>query len=160
MFFGEVESVSGNFSTNESGNKLDPNIDAVLKFKNGIISKLNSIDVRNYGILEMDIFGTTGRIKLNLATNTLEYFKTSREDVLVYKNLVLSNINVKRSHQSAITLGVKNLVRCIQTKNEPLCTGEDGYKSMELILACIQSSIERKEVSLSLLHNDYKINSK
>ncbi len=160
MFFGEVESVSGNFSTNESGNKLDPNIDAVLKFKNGIISKLNSIDVRNYGILEMDIFGTTGRIKLNLATNTLEYFKTSREDVLVYKNLVLSNINVKRSNQSAITLGVKDLVRCIQTKNEPLCTGEDGYKSMELILACIQSSIERKEVSLSLLHNDYKINSK
>lgn len=161
MFFGEVESVNGNFSTNESGNKLDPNIDAVLKFKNGIICKLNALDVRNYGILEMDIFGTNGRMKLNLTTNNFEYFKISETDFLIYKNLILSNINVKRSVHSAITLGVKNLVKCIHTRSPTLCTGQDGYGSMELILACIQSSIERKEITLkSLLHNDYKINSK
>lgn len=160
MFFGEVEIVSANFSENESGNKLDPNLDVVLRFKNGIIVRLNAVDVRNYGILEMDILGTTGRLKLNLATNALEYFKISQEDFLVYKNLVMSNINVKRSNQPAIILGVRNLVKCVQTKNEPLCSGEDGYRSMELIIASLQSSTESKEVSLNSFHNDYKINSK
>ncbi len=160
MFFGEVDFVSANFSENESGNKLDPNIDVELRFKNGIISRLNALDIRNYGILEMDILGTTGRIKLDLSTNVLEYFKISHEDFLVYKNLVMSNIAVKRSDKSPITLGIKNLVKCIQGKNDPLCTGEDGYKSMELIFASIQSSTEMKKVSLNSLHNDYKINSK
>ena len=61
---------------------------------------------------------------------------------------------------SAISLGVQNLVSSILTKKTPLCTGKDGYKSLELIIVSIKSSKNGKEVYLPLKNNSYKLKSK
>lgn len=160
LFFGEADSIRGIFSKNKSASKLDPNIDAVLEFRNGIICRLQALDVRYYGMLEMDIFGTSGRLRFNLETNKTEYFKTSQKNYLVYKNLVPSRIMVKRSNESAVKLGVENLASCLLSKKEPMCTGEDGYRSLELIIASIRSSEQGAKIRLPLISSNYKITSK
>lgn len=160
MMFGEIVSLQGNISKNNSGNKQDPNMDVLLKLEIGANCRLQALDVRNYGLLEMDILGTRGRLKLNLTTNDIEYFKIRVGDYLVYKDLIKSNIVVKRSNLSPIQLGVKNLVNCLQFNKRPLCTGEDGYKSLELIIASIQSSKLSRKLKTPLLNNEYKISSK
>jgi len=160
MFFGEVKNVEGRFSRINSGNSNDPNIDVNLEFKNKIICNMHSLDVRNYGMLEMDIFGTKGRIRFDLESNKVEYFKISTKNFLVYKNMVKSKIKVNRSKYSAIQLGVKNLGESVQYKTKPLCTGNDGYKSLELIIASHLSSIKRKKITLPLKENNFRINSR
>ncbi len=43
---------------------------------------------------------------------------------------------------------VQHFVDCIQTGREPLVTGEDGKKAVELVLKAYESARTGKEVSL------------
>lgn len=160
MFFGEIKYVKATQSSNKSNNKFDPNLDVKLEFTNNMMCNLQALDTKYYGMLEMDIFGTSGRLKLDLAKNNAEFFKISEKDFLVYKNLIPSKINLSASKKSSISLGVQNLVKSILGKETPMCTGNDGYKSLELIIASIKSSNERKVMKLPLSRNSFKIKSK
>ena len=159
LFFGNVISLQGNFSKNNSNNAADPNINCSLEFGNGTICYIHALDLKNYGILELDIIGTKGRMRLDLSSNNLEYFKISSNKTLVYKNLVPSKINVNSSTFSSIYLCVQNLVKAIKQKKDPLCTGEDGYKSLELVIASLLSAQKKKKMNLPLT-SKYIINSK
>ena len=108
----------------------------------------------------MDVFGTLGRLRINLVSDNIEYFQISGNNKLDYKKLIPSRIDIKRSMHSAISLGIQNLVDSILTNKTPLCTGKDSYKSLELIIASIKSSKNSKEVHLPLKNNSYKIKSK
>jgi len=162
FFFGEVKSLSGIFSKNQSGNIHDPNIDLRLEFRNKINCTIQSLDYRNYGLFEMDIFSSEGRLNINLAANTHEfkYHKKLKVDASGYGKLSPFNLKVNIPKDSAIFQAVKNIVYCFGTKNKPLSTGVDGYKSLELIIASIMSSKQRKIVKLPISNNNYKISSK
>lgn len=160
MFFGEVACLKGNFSENLSPHKNDPNIDVFLKFKNGIKCVIQALNLRNYGICEFDIFGNKGRIRLDLLSDKVAYFKKSNKNFQDYRKLMRTNMPVKRSSKSGTALGIQNLVDCMWSGKNPLCTGEDGYKSLELIIGSIQSSIKKRKIILPLDNNSYKIKSK
>jgi len=149
FLFDEVNYVKGRFSKNLSLNKLDPNIDVEIGFRKGEICMLQSLDLQNYGLLEMDVFGTKGRIKVNLESDEITYYKISSTNVIVYKNLVPTQIKLKKS-KSNIQLGIQNLVDCIHFNKIPLCTGNDGLKSLELIIASILSANKEKRIKLPL----------
>jgi predicted dehydrogenase len=160
MFFGEVSYVSAKYSKNKSVNVQDPNLDVSLEFTNGMLCNLHALDVSNYGILEMDVFGTMGRLRFNLATSDVEYFKTSDKDFLVYKNLIQSKIKINKSTRTPISLGIQNMVNCVMKKDSPLSTGMDGYKSLELIVASLKSSKLNRRIHLPMVRNSFKIKSR
>ncbi len=160
LLFGEVVSTNARYNKNISANKLDPNLNIVLKFKNDIECTLQALDYKKYGLLEMDILGSLGRVTLNLTSKDISYSKISTKNSLVYNTLIPSSLNIKNSKISAIQLGVKNLVNCLQLKHKPMCTGYDGYKSLELIIASIQSANQNKRIFLPLTNNNKKISSK
>ena len=160
LFFGEIRSVQAIQSKNNSNNYMDPNLDVMLEFMNSIICRIQALDYGNYALFEMDIFGTLGRIRLDLALNKIEYFKINNKNSLVYKNLIPSKIEIKRSHHSSIELGLKNLIESMKTKKESQSTGFDGYKSLELIIASIQSVKTNKKIYIPLKNKNYNINSK
>jgi len=159
LLFGEIVTVKGNFSKNPSLNEMDPNLDIELEFENGLIGRLQALDP-NYILAEMDIIGSDGRLRVNFVTNNMEYFNISKKNFLDSKNLSPSKIKIPKLSNSPVSLAIKNLVNCIGTKNEPLCTGTDGYKSLELIIAAIQSVKQNKKISLPLKGNNYRISSK
>lgn len=160
LLFGEIISIKANFSNFKPIYKHDPDIDADIEIRNKIICRMKCLDARNYPLLEMDILGTRGRIRLNFVTNDVEYFKISSKNILDFKSLMKTKMVVSSPTFSTIPLGVKNMVSCIRTKKRPLCTGEDGYKSLELIIASIQSSKQNRKIYLPLKRNSYKISSK
>lgn len=157
LFFGDIISIQSQSIKNNMINLSDPNIDAILKFNNGTTCNIFSFDYSKYAILEMDIFGTLGRIRLNLVSDHIEYFKTSKG--IVYKNLIPSKLNLRNPKKTPIQLAVQNIIDSIGSRGEPLCTGYDGYKSLELIIAATISSKKRKEIRLPL-KNNYKITSR
>ena len=160
LFFGEIISLKSNPSKNNSNNIMDLNFDIRLELSNKIICNIIALDYKNYALFEMDIIGTTGRIKLDLASNQIEYFKIDNTDSIVYKKLTKNKIMIKNSKQSSIQLGVKNLIESIKVKKQLQCTGFDGYKSLELIIASINSAKKRKKIELPLRNKNYNIDSK
>ena len=162
FFFGEINLVQGKFSTNKSTNKLDPNVDGLILFKNGLICNLHAVDVEQFLIFEIDILGSSGRLCLNMIGNTFDfqYFRATVDKKLGAKILASYPIKFRIPSKSSIYYGVENLVQCITSKKSPLCSGEDGYKSLETILGILRSCKENKEITLPLKNNNHKIKSK
>ena len=157
FLFGEAISLNAYHSKNKSNNPMDPNLDVIVNHNN-LTTKINAINASNYGVFELDIFGDDGRIKVNYATHTLQLFKPSKG--LVYKSLVEYTTKTKASKQSSIYLGVKNMVECIRTKKKPLSDGENGYKSLELVVASIMSATNNKEIKIPLKPNKLLVSSR
>jgi len=160
LLFGEVKSLKANFSKNKSAFALDSNIDVELEFSNKLICRMQALDATNYGLFEMDVLGTKGRIKINFVTNSVEYFTLDQKNFLDSRNLIRSKIKPPKPTHSAIPLGIKNIILSLSSKKPILCTGNDGYKSLELIVASLQSTKKNKRVDLPLQANKYKIFSK
>lgn len=158
-FFGDVVWLQSTFSKNSSNNKADPNIDCLIEFKNGIRCSIHALNLKNYGIFELDIFGTKGRLNIDMTSNRVQFYKISSKNSFVYKDLVPSKINVKHSNLSSIFLGVKNLIKATKQKCEPFCTGEDGYQSVQLIIASLLSAEKGIKVKLPV-KSKYIIKSK
>ena len=141
-FFGNIKWIEGIYGPNPSNNPSDPNIDGKVYCKSGVICSLHSFDVSNYGILELDILSSKKRIRLNLAKSSAEYFKVAKKKGLVYGELMHYR-HIIQNKKDAIVLGVENLIRSIRKNIDPLCTGYDGYHSLEAIIAMIESANKR-----------------
>ena len=160
FFFGDIDSVKGDYSLNISNNPFDSNIDGMIIFKNDTHCLFQGLDVSNYGILELDILGSNARIRLNLAKSIADYFEISVQSGLAYKELEPKPFEM-HDKKDAIVLGLENLFNAIENNVETLCTGNDGYLSLEVIVAIIESASNKgKQVSLPLKINTCKISSK
>lgn len=157
LFFGEIVSIISQPAKTNTINPADPNIDAAIRFKTGATCQLHALDYGKYAILEIDILGTLGRIKLDLISDQIQYFKTTKG--LVYNTLAESKLNLKKPNKTPIQHAIQNLIETITSSKEPLCTGYDGYKSIEMIAAATLSSKYQKQMNLPL-KNNYKITSK
>ena len=60
----------------------------------------------------------------------------------------------------AIVLGLDNLVKAIKTDVDLLCTGNDGYFSLEGVISAINSTQRNQRIHLPLKANTYEISSK
>lgn len=159
LLFGNVKEITSNVSSNKSNNKFDPNLDIKIKFNNNIICFLNSLDVKNYGILEMDIFGTQGRIKLDLVQHDINFYKISNEG-LVYKKLQKGKKIISKIENEPILAALENLLFSIKNKSNPICSFEQGINSLELIVASMISMNKNKTIELPITNYNFKIFSK
>lgn len=144
MFFGNIVWVEGNVGRNSSNSQTDPNIDGRVFCENNVLCNLQSLNLNNYGILELDILGEKERLRVNLVNSTVEYFEISDSDVLLYKELK-PKMHSFPSKSDSIILGLDNLLNSIENNAELLCAGEDGYASLEAVIA-IQNSAKNKGI--------------
>jgi len=159
FFFGEVNSVLAKKSKFKSPNSSDPNLDVFLEFKKGNTASIIALDLSNYGICEFEIFGTKGRVDIDLLSNSAKLLR-SQSKTHDYKKLVQEKFVVDKSKKSGTILGIQNLIDSIDSNETPLCSGFDGYKSLELVIASHLSSSKNKSINLPLKNNSYKIRSK
>lgn len=158
---GEIEWVQGQYSKNASNNPSDPNIDGVLKFRNGAFCNVNAFDIKNFRIFELDIIGSKGRILIDLTESSARYFQVGEKGKGVkYTGLIEKPFSQKKQKDS-IVLGVENLLNSIENNTENLCKGEDGYASLEAVIAMKNSAKHNgKLIHLPLKNNTDKISSK
>jgi len=140
FFFGEVIWVEGRISTNSSNNTLDPNIDGIITCKNDVRCILQGFNLKNYGILELDIFGEKQRLRLNLMNSTVEYFVVFHSDQsLVYDELTPKQYSFPAS-VDAIVLGLENLFDSIENDVELHCKGDDGRAALKVVKSMMDSA--------------------
>ena len=69
------------------------------------------------------------------------------------------NKNISRS-KNLILLGLDNLCNSINNGESILCSGKNGYSSLEIIVALLISIKSKSKINLPINTNTYKINSK
>lgn len=121
-FLGEAEKVSGFYNLKTSNPKKDKNIDAIVCFKNKSNAALQSVTKKS-GLTEWFFYGEKGNLavkKLGMEIN--------------YNNL---KIGKQRSLMSPM---VFHIVSCLEGKEKPLSTGDDGLAVLKILFALKKSA--------------------
>ena len=159
MLFGEIKYVKSKYSKNKSQNKNDPNLDMTIEFFNSITCQINSLDYTNYAIFNMEIYGMKGVLKIDLIKNEGKLLKISNKSN-VYKILEKEIIIAAKIFETPIQMGLRNIINSIKLDKKIQSNGNDGIKSLEIIIAAMKSAKQKKQITLPLSNNQFKINSK
>jgi predicted dehydrogenase len=161
-FVGDVRSVyavTTKYRKNEISD-VEDNAVGTLKFANGALGIFGfSTTTDSPWTEEFQLFGTKGSIFVDfLASNPLRVFSTVRRSPEKakwwgrYGNVSWELPFIEHSTTEWVTSSmrreVQHFVDCILEDKEPLVTGEDGKKAVELCLKAYESAAAGKEVSL------------
>jgi len=141
-FLGEVEWVRGVPSRIPSPNERDPNIDGFLQFADGPRVAIQTCDVREYTIFEVNVLGTKGRLRI-MAHGFEAQFEDVRDHTRFtgYHALHAASLPIDASgNREYFVQAAAHLADCLDDGHPPACTGEDGRKTMELIFALLESA--------------------
>ena len=131
---------------------------ATLRFKNGALGVLEATTSAYPGLLKRtEIHGTSGSAIVEQDTITLwDFEKKSPKDRAVRQKLMSSDENTGgAADPTAISYAghrdqLKDFIRAIERRAKPAVDGEEGRKSVELILAIYKSAWTGKVVKLPL----------
>jgi len=146
---GEIIQVSGykNLSNNFKP-KDDENYDAVLKFKNGIISTIQNLDMKSYDNFDIHIFGTKGKILISGIGRDIFHYKVIKSpEHSGFTELVKKPVQLNKSKPRLQFLKLsQNAYDCLMKNHKPLCSAFDSYIDMVIINKIIES--EKKNSKL------------
>jgi len=161
LLFGEVEWLSANFKNDFDA--PDPCPDVYLYFKQGFGVTLQGMDVGSYLILEIDIFGTKGRLRIkDSGFSACLWEVVDHPEFSGYKGLGQERQAFGAGLKDTMANAVNDIIGCINTATLPMSSGEDGRAALELICAIHASGKEQKggKVFLPLKNRDMLIGSK
>ncbi len=152
FLFGEVDWVQAIPSRNPSANPQDPNLDGWLQFREGPLAALQACDVRDYTIFELNVLGTLGRLRV-MSHGFDAQFEEARDSshFAGYRELYPAKAPLDFDGSREFMLqAVNHLLGCLEGRDRPLCTGEDGRAALELICALRQAAECGRRVCLPL----------
>ena len=110
----------------------------LLRFENGVIGDL-SFGYFPYEEHWIEVIGKRGRVICDLFNNAMDVRYGSRSVKTTFKQM-----------KNGWIREIEHFVECIQKSKQPLVTGEDGKKALEMVLAAYESQETRKPVKLPL----------
>jgi len=136
---GDIISVRGIANHRTDLNDADPTVDASLQFANGASGFIQGYDEKWFDICEMDLIGTIGRIRILNSGHTIEHYDIHEDpNYSGYMGLSLMTKDT-RGMTDTLLHGVEDLIACIGSDRDPLCSGFDGYSALNIGL-CISES--------------------
>lgn len=163
FFFGEVDWVSGLYSSNPSPNPDDSNVDGWLCFEDGLLAAVQACDVESYTIFEINILGTLGRFRITshgFDARFEEARKSRRFEGYRELHPEVPPIN-SNGEREFMLQAVSHLLECLEKGQRPLCNGKDGLQALEIICALCESAEEGGHmVELPLLESKILVQSR
>lgn len=160
FFFGDPVWVQGAYSQNLSTNPQDPNVDGWLQFRDGLLVAVQACDVRSYLIFEVNILGTLGRLRIVSSGFDLEYEHVRESPRFSgYNELFPAPPPLDSSGPREFMLrAVEHLIECLRYAKEPISSGLDGRRALEIICALRESAEENgRRIELPLQESRIRI---
>lgn len=146
-FFGEISHLRGKDNLNE--NNSDPTLSAEIILECGGTAWLNACNDQVYSLFEMDILGTKGRVKITDFGHTISTYLVSESPYYSgYQSLVLDAI-YEGGMENTVLYALEDIVHCLQTGSNPICSGIDGVKAIEIADAVQRSALSGEIVYLN-----------
>ena len=121
-FLGEAKSVSGVYNNSTSNPKRDKNIDATIYFANGARATLQSLPEKS-GLTEWAFYGRKGNVFLKNLGMDIHYQNTK-----------------SAKPRSLMAQMVSHVVACLEGKEKPKSTGQDGLEVLKILFAIKESA--------------------
>jgi predicted dehydrogenase len=163
VFFGDASWVQATYSASQTINPKDPNIDGMVKFKNGVLAAIQACDSREYNLFEINTLGTKGRLNITRSGNDMEYYNVGDSTLFSgYQELFRHEPPINKDAPKEFMLSaVRHLVECVKEGKQSISSGRDGRASLELICACHESAkADGKRIILPLKDSKIEIQSK
>jgi predicted dehydrogenase len=163
FFFGDVEWVQAVYSDNNSHNPNDPNIDGMVRFRNGAFCSIQACDVQEFLIFEMDCLGTKGRLNITHSGFDLEFYEVRESNLFSgHKEMFRSAPPInKDAPRGFMVSAVSHLVECLREGKKSMSSGQDGRAALELICAFHESArADGKRITLPLKDSRVEIQSR
>ncbi|CAH2714982.1 Glucose--fructose oxidoreductase [Neobacillus rhizosphaerae] len=145
---GEFTEVGAFIETNAKQNtEVDDNAVCILRTAHGVIGTLTAswAYVSGGGDNSTIIYGEKGTLRLE-ADPEYSLIEEYRDGSVVYHKL--DKIQTNEEGGQSTTHVINHFVESIALNREPLITGEEGMKSLEIILAALESQETKRIVSL------------
>lgn len=158
MCFGEVSWVWANRERVLPA--ADPSMDLVLQFQGGFACNVAALDVGAYMQFETDVYGTSGRLRFEDSGMLIRRWKVAPHKVYGgYRTLepaADTRVDLSRNLPGL----VDNLIRSVEGKEMPFCSGEDGLAALEIAMAAHLSLKKGAPVKLPIKERNLKLESK
>lgn len=156
--FGNIDWIEGYYKTK----KEDPDIDGVVKFKNGMVCTVQSLSDDYYKRFNLFIYGGKGAIEITRAGFDLDMYEVRQSDKWSeYKELYKMKSLIEYKEESCFVNGVNHLVDCLEQNKSPVSTGEDARESLASICAFHESAMQDgKRIYFPLKETNIEIKSR
>ncbi|MBI4309496.1 MAG: Gfo/Idh/MocA family oxidoreductase [Candidatus Omnitrophica bacterium] len=160
MLFGDAKTVTAWYKGGPD--QKDPDMDGYMIFENNISVCVQSMDIKDYLVFEFDIYGSKGRIRIeNNGFNLSHWRPVESRRYKGLNELMPAQAPIVFSRPAMFKNAVNNIIDCLNTKAQPVCSGDDGVKALEIISAFhLSAQAGNKTVGLPLKDRTYTIESK
>lgn len=157
FFFGEARWVWANPEIKEIS--PDPTIDGYVMYKSGFGCFLHGLNVKNYLMFEVDIYGSKGRLRIqNSGANMKAWRTVESKQFSGYRQLMEIKPLFKNGLRDVLKNAVEDIVKCVKERGVPMSSGSDGLRALELICAFHSSLKARgKRIDLPLRKRDVRL---
>ena len=139
FFLGEVDWVKGFINRQTSWKKDDENIDALIKFKSGTVTTLQTLP-KNYGLSDFHFYGEKGYFAIKNFGFEVEYSRTVENKYCKGFYQLSEKIEKEGKPRSLVSSVVGHIVSCLDGSSKQVSRGEDGLAALKIILALRKSA--------------------
>jgi predicted dehydrogenase len=143
---GEIKSVLGRNTLAEE--TADPTLSAWLALAGGASAFLHGCDAGAFTLFECDIVGTLGRARLLDSGNRFEFFETADDPNYSGYRGLKPVAGPAGGMEDALPNAVADLISCLDSDRQPLCSGADGLAALRVGLAARDSAVLGRPVDL------------
>ena len=119
----------------------DLNVNGWLVFEGGITATLQALEVRDYSIFDMHLYGRKGRLIIDRFGFSVE--RTPLRDCVDfagYMEMDVDHRNREGTSRSLMAPIVEHVVACLEGREKPVSRGEDGLAAFKVLLALQESA--------------------
>ena len=119
----------------------DPCIDGFIGFENGLKVSLQSLNIKDYDIFNIDFYGRKGLIEFKNIGRDFNYYDVieSKEHKGFTELSDFPSTKIGGEPRNQFTFMADNAIGCIEGTAESLSTGRDSLKALQVLLAMQES---------------------
>jgi predicted dehydrogenase len=147
FFAGNVAEVTATLGRG-ADEAVDPTLDVMLKLQTGAVAHLAGADANAYSVFELDLIGTTGRLRLVDSGHRLDsHTVIDSQHYSGYRSLDAGTSSVNDMRDTTLRL-VEDVAACVRQGGVPVCSGDDGLAALEIAEAACESAVDRRPVGI------------
>lgn len=122
----------------------DPCIDGFIGFENGLKASIQSLNMKDYDIMNYHFYGRKGKIVLKNIGRDIEIYKVENSPEHIGFTELTDKPVERRGGMPRNQFGylADNVIDCLEGRAVSLSTGEDSLKALEVLLAMQKSARE------------------
>lgn len=149
-FTGEIKTLHGSIDREHPDFGAESTATALMKSENGVNIAIEAGGLRDYFNFELDLQFERGRIQIG---NGIEAYYVASESHMYtgFKDLTRQPFPAYLRNSDPFTGAILEVINALENNSEPLSSGIDGLRALEIIFAIYQSaSLNGKPVHLPL----------